>query len=132
MGWEAVPQIVREAVRDSRKNGEEIRLEGADGAFSDVRAMNIMGHKCELRPSLLFNVELLGCNAFIVKDLEVDTMATLCEAGHDSICGGDLVAVVAEFEWLHQDDIGVHMVGDNDKVVAASGANWEPAYVISV
>ena len=36
------------------------------------------------------------------------------------------------FEWLHQDDIGVHIVGEHDEVVAAAGANQEPAHVISV
>ena len=59
-------------------------------------------------------------------------MDALCEAGHDSICGGKAVVFVVGFEWLHQDDIGVHMVGEHEEVVAASGANWEPAYVISV
>ena len=59
-------------------------------------------------------------------------MAALCEAVHDSICGSEAVAVVAGFEWLHQDDIGVHMVGEHEEVVAASGANQEPAHVISV
>ena len=42
------------------------------------------------------------------------------------------MAVVAVFEWLHQDDIGVHMVGEHEEVVAASVSNREPAHVISV
>ena len=45
-------------------------------------------------PPLLFDVELVGCTAFIVKDLEVDTMTALHESGHDSICIGKAVAVV--------------------------------------
>ena len=59
-------------------------------------------------------------------------MATLCQAGHDSICGGKAVSVVAGFEWLHQDDIGVHMIGEHEEVVAPSGSSQEPAHVISV
>ena len=55
-------------------------------------------------------MELVGCTEFVVKDLEVDTMSAFSKSGHDSICGGKVVAVVAGFEWLHQDDIGVHMV----------------------
>ena len=62
-----------------------MRLEGADGAFGDVTGMDIRGHELELRPPLLFDVELVGYTAFFVKDLEVETMAALCEAGHDSI-----------------------------------------------
>ena len=50
-------------------------------------------------------------------------MAALCEAGHNPICGGEAVAVMAGFEWLHQDYIGVHMIGEHDEVVATSGAN---------
>ena len=72
-----------------------MRLEGADGAFGDVTAMDIRGEKLELRPPLLFDVELVGCTAFVVKDLKVNTMDALCEAVHDSICGGKAVAVVA-------------------------------------
>ena len=85
-----------------------MRLEGADGAFGDVTTMDIRGNDLELRPPLLLDVKFVGCAAFIVEDLEVDTMAALCEAGHDSIYGGDAVAVVAVFECLHQDDIGVN------------------------
>ena len=59
-------------------------------------------------------------------------MAVLCKAGHDLICGGEAVAVVEGFEWLHQDEIGVHMVGEHKEVVAATGENREPAHVISV
>ena len=88
-----------------------MRLEGTDGAFGDVTLMDIRGDKLELRPPLLLDVELVGCVAFVFKDLEVNAMATLCEAGHDPICGGEAVAVVVGFEWLRQDGIGVHVVG---------------------
>ena len=98
-------------------------LEGADGLFRDVTTMEIRGNELELRPPLLLDVELVGCAAFVVKDLEVDTMAALCEVGHDPICGGEAVAVVAGFEWLHHYYIGVHMIGEHNEVVAASGAN---------
>ena len=111
LGKEEVPQIVGEAVGDSGKNEEEMRLEGADGALVNVTAMDTRGHELELCPPLIFDVELVGCTVFFVKYLEIDTMAALDEAGHDSICGGEAVAVVAGFEWLHQDDIGFHMVG---------------------
>ena len=59
-------------------------------------------------------------------------MTTLFEAGHDPICGGEAVTVVSGFEWIHQDDIGVYMVGDHEEVVAALGANQEPAHAIGV
>ena len=121
-----------EAVRDSGKNVEEMRLEGAIGTFCNVTAMDIRGRELELRPPLLFDVERVGCTEFVVKDLEFDTMAALCEAGSDSIYGGEAVAVVAGLEWLHQDNIGVHMVGEHEEFVAASGVNREPAHVISV
>ena len=87
-----------------------MRLEGADGAFSNVTAMDIRGHELEFRHPLLFGVDLVGCTEFVVKDLEVNTMAKFSESGHDLICGGKAVAVVEGFEWIHQDDIGLHMV----------------------
>ena len=59
-------------------------------------------------------------------------MAALCESGHDSICGGKVVAVLAGFEWLHQDNIFVHMVVEHEEVLSAARANQEPAHLISV
>ena len=109
-----------------------MRLEGVDGAFGGVTTIDIRGNDLELCPPLLLNVEFVDCAAFVVKDLEVNTMAVLCEAGRDLNYGGKSVAVVAGFEWIHQDDVGVHMVVEHEEVVAASGANREPAHVISV
>ena len=65
-----VPQVVGGAVIDSVQNGEGICLEGVDGAFGYITAMEIREHELELFPPLLFDVELVGCTAFIVKDLE--------------------------------------------------------------
>ena len=110
MGYEAVLEVVGESGGDSGKNGEEVRLEGADGAFVDVTTMDIRGHELEFRPPLLCNVELVVCTSFVVKDLDVDTMAGFSDSGHDSICGSKAVAVVAGFKWPHKDDIGVQMV----------------------
>ena len=33
--------------------------------------MDIRGNELELRPPLILDVELVGCAAFVVKDLEV-------------------------------------------------------------
>ena len=62
-------------------------------------------------PPLLLVVELVGCTAFVVKYFEVNTMTALCEVGHDPICGGEVVAVMARLKWFHQNYIGVHMIG---------------------
>ena len=43
-----------------------------------------------------------------------------------------MVAVLAGFEWLHQDNIFVHMVVEHEEVLSAARANQEPAHVISV
>ena len=107
-------------------------LEGADGVFGDVTAMEIREHELEFCPPLVFDVELVVCTALIVKDLEVDNMTAFSDSGHDLICGGKAVAVVEGFEWFYQDDIGVHMVLENEEVFAAAGANREPAHVISI
>ena len=57
--------------------------------------MDIRGDKLELRSPLILSVELVGCAVLVFKDLEVDAMAPLREAGRDPICGGKAVAVVA-------------------------------------
>ena len=88
-------------------------LEDGYGSFGDFRTMGIRGIELELCPPLILDMERVGCYVLVVKDLKVDAMAALCEAGHDPICGGKAVAFVAVFEWLHQDDIGVQMVGEH-------------------
>ena len=93
-----VPQVVGEAIVDSSKNGKKVNLEGADGAFVNVTEMDIRGHELDFRPPLLFNLDLVGCTALVVKYLEVDTMAVFSESGDDSICGGEAVAVVVGFK----------------------------------
>ena len=51
---------------------------------------------------------------------------------HPALEKKNTLVVVAGFEWIHQDYIGVQMVGDHTEVVAASGVNPEPYHVISV
>ena len=91
-----------------------MRLEGADVSFGDIMTMDIRGKEFELFPPLLLNVELVGCAVLVFKDFVVDNMVALGEAGHDPICSSKVVAVVAGFEWIQQDDIGVHMVGEHE------------------
>ena len=98
-------------------------LEGADGSFGDVTPMNIRGNELELLFPLLLDVELVGCAELFVMDLEVDSMDALGEEGHDPICGGKAVAVMAGFEWLPQDYSGVYMIVYHNEVVATLGAN---------
>ena len=74
--------------------------------LGNVTAMDIRGHELEFCTPL----ELVGYTTFVVKDLEFVAMAAFSESVHDLICGGEAVAVVAGFKWLHQDYIGVHMV----------------------
>ena len=37
-----------------------MHLQGADGAFGDVMAMDTRVHKLELCPPILFNVDIVG------------------------------------------------------------------------
>ena len=68
-----------------------------------IRLWKTGGTSWKFAPPLLLDMELVGCDAFVVEDLEVNTMAGLCETGHDTICGSEAVAVMAVFEWIHQD-----------------------------
>ena len=65
--------------------------------------MDIRWDELELCPPLLLNVELVCCAEYVVKDLYVDTIAVICEAGNDPIWGGEAVAVLVGFKWLHKD-----------------------------
>ena len=57
---------------------------------------------------------------FVVKDLVVNNVAALLEAGHDvSVCR-DTVAILARLEGFNEDDVGVAMVSDHEVLIAAA------------
>lgn len=69
---------------------------------------------------------------FVVKDLVLDGVTFLFEAGHDAAMGGDSVAVMAGLEWLHEDGIAVAVVGQHYVLVATAGADGEAPHVVGV
>ena len=76
-------------------------LEGLDGAFSCIGAVDIGMYELEGGVPVLINGEAVGFSGFIVKDLVLDNMAFVTEVGHDAGMGGDELVVLAQLEGFH-------------------------------
>ena len=59
-------------------------------------------------------------------------MAVLLEAAHDTICCGDVVAIVTVLEGFDQDDVGVYVLVEHDELVAVVGSDGGTAHVVGV
>ena len=69
---------------------------------------------------------------FVIKDLVVDDMAVILEAGHDASVGRDVVEVFLCLEGLNEDGVGVTVVGDHQVFVAAAVADGEASCAVGV
>ena len=68
----------------------------------------------------------------IVQDLVLHEVAAVTKACHDATMGRDAVVVVAGLKRLDKDCVAVAVVGQHDVLVAAVGAGWKAAHVVSV
>ena len=107
-------------------------LECADGTFGNVAAMDIGGHKlvCGFPDASDVSAVFLAC--FVVEDLVVYEVATSIEVVHNAGVGWNAVAVFECLEGLNEDDVGVEVIGNNEVLVAATGADQEASCVVGV
>ena len=63
-------------------------FECSDGLFGNFTAVVIWWDNLELGSSFLFDLEFVGDTALVVKNLQVDAVASLGEVGHDAIGSG--------------------------------------------
>ena len=89
-----VPQVVGGAVIDSVQNGEGICLEGVDGAFGYIPVMDICQDKLEGTVALVKDGATILDSSFIVKDLEINSVALGFEARHDDVVGRNVIPVI--------------------------------------
>ena len=96
-----------------------MRLEGLDGLFSSIVAVDVRRDKLILCIPFVFDVGFEVCTGLIVEDLEVHREAAFGEALHDGVVGGKTMCISPVGIWGTQDDIGERGVGDYDVLVAA-------------
>ena len=107
-------------------------FEVADGTLGYVATMDIGGYQLVCGCPYVGDVSAVFLDGFVVEDLVVDDVTVSLEAGHDASVGRYVVAVFSCLEGLHEDGVGVAVVGNHQVLVAAAGANWEASCVICV
>ena len=107
-------------------------LEGLDGAFSRIGAVDIGRYELEGGVPVLSNAVAVGFSGFIVKDLVLKNMAFVAEAGHDAGIGSNAMAVVARLKGFHKYGVAVAVVGQHDVLVAAARACGEATHAVRV
>ena len=130
--WKLVTVVVEEGVRYFCKDGEEVRLEGVDGAFSHIAMVQDWGHTLELLAPLLSDDKLIGDAGLVVKHLEVDRVTAKLETLNDVVVGCDTVAVVVGLKGFDHDHVTVGVVRQHDVVVALTRAAGELSHVVGV
>ena len=66
-----IPERVGGRVRDTSKDSQKVRFESADGSFSNVAAMYVVGYKLEGAVPLVLDGKLVGLASLVVGDLQV-------------------------------------------------------------
>ena len=69
MGYQAVPEMKREVLVNTTQASDEVILEGSDGTFGGIAAMDAGGSKLEVNV-LMAEKLLQGLGTFIVKALQ--------------------------------------------------------------
>ena len=92
---ELVSEEFGEGIRDTGEDGKEVGFESADGAFGYIPVMDICQDKLEGTVALVKDGATILDSSFIVKDLEINTVAFGFEARHDAVVGSNAMTVAA-------------------------------------
>ena len=107
-------------------------LEGADGTFRDVAAVDSGGHELVCGLPNVSDVATVLLAGFVVEDLVVNNVAARLEAGHDASVCSDTVAILAGLEGFDEDEVSVAVVCDHEVLVADAVADQEASCFVGV
>jgi hypothetical protein len=130
LGHKAIPQVEREVFVDTAKASNEVILEGADGAFGGIAAVD--AGRGELEVNFLFAEELLQCfRAFKVETLKAGTQAGGVEFGMEGLKSGKDGGAHEVFDGFGKNDVAVEVVHEEQVIVAGAGRSNESAGLVT-
>ena len=97
--------------RNAGEDTEEVSLEGADGTFGYVAAMDVGRYQLVSRRPDVGDVAAVFLAGFVVEDLVVDDVTASLEVGHDASVGRYAVAVFSCLEGLDEDGVCIAVIG---------------------
>ena len=107
-------------------------FEGTYFPLSGVAAVEVWRDNMELAGPIVLYSQIVGLVGLVVKDLEVNSVATILKTCHDAVVRRYAVSVVPGLEGFEHNDIGVNMVLLHNVVVATEVADVEAAHVVCV
>ncbi len=110
---------------NANQDCQEVVLECVNGALRPIAAMNVWRDKLEGGVPLKGDCFFINKAGFVIQDLEINGEPTACQASHDSVIGGNAVAV-----GLLEDEVAVGVEGDHYILVARACSDKEVAGVV--
>ena len=129
VGYEEVPSVGRERWRCASEDGEKMVLEGTDGAFRCISAVDVRRDKLQFA-LVICDGSLEGSACLVVHDVECRRSADGLETGKHVQVGWNAVAIMFGSKRAHQDGVGGGVEPDHDVLVATARARCETARVI--
>ena len=130
MGDKTIPKVEGEIFVNAAKSSNEVILEGADGAFGGIAAVD--SGRGELKVNFFFAEELFqGFGAFIVETLEERTQTGGAQFGMDGLKSGKDGGACAVFDGFGEDAVAVVVIDDYQIVVASAGWGRKSACLIT-
>jgi hypothetical protein len=94
--WEQeVPKVRWNGRINASQDCQEVVLECGNGVLHSIAAMHVWRDKLEGGILLKGDGIFLSRAGFVIRDLEIHGEPTGCQASHDSVVGGNAVAVLA-------------------------------------
>jgi hypothetical protein len=125
-----VPRVNWKGCIDAGQDCQEVVLECANGMLHLIAAMHVWRDQLEGGVPLKGNCFFISRAGFVIQDLEINGETTSRQASHDSIVGGNAVAVTLGLEGLLEDEVAVGMEGDHYILVAGASSDWKAVGVI--
>ncbi len=129
---EQVPQIWWKRWVNSSKDGNDVILEGSDGAFGPVAMVHVRRDKLELGTPRKGDCLFEGSSGFIVYDLEINRQTPCSQTSHDDVVGSKTMSIVLGFERLLEDQVAICMVRNHDILVAQACPDRETTCVVGI
>ena len=129
VGYEEVPSVGRERWRCASEDGEKMVLEGTDGAFRCISAVDVRRDKLQFA-LVICDGSLEGSARLVVHDVECRRSADGLETGKHVEVGWNAVAIMFGSKRAHQDGVGGGVEPDHDVLVATLCARVETARII--
>jgi hypothetical protein len=127
-----IPQVEREVFVNASKASNEVILEGADGAFGGIAAVDTGWGELEIIFFFIDELVFQGIGALmIVETLEAGTQAGGAKFGIEGLKSGKDGGACAVFDRFGEDAVAVIIVHNDQIIVASAGCGRESAGLVA-